>query len=126
MVSRRLRALPFHCVKGLSAMRNQTKTVELNDHLRTTFRGGRVQMTPAVYALDPQLRGRALSALSRYNKFADDEDHDWGVFIFAGYSFEWHIECRANDGTGISADPADPEKTLRVLTLYTATDFQVR
>ena len=45
---------------------------------------------------------------------------------FAGYSFEWRIEYRATDGTGISPDPADPEKTLRVLTLYTATDFQVR
>ena len=108
-------------------MRDRTKIIELNDQLRTTFKGGRVQMTPAVYALDPQLRGRALSAMSRYNKFADDDsEHDWGVFIFAGYSFEWRIEYRAKDGTGISPDPADPEKTLRVLTLYAATDFQVR
>jgi hypothetical protein len=105
---------------------DRTKIVELNDQLRATFKGGRVQMTPAVYALEPQLRGRALSALSRYNKFADDEEHEWGVFIFAGYSFEWRIEYRGKDGTGVSPDPADPETTFRVLTLYIAADFQIR
>ena len=50
-------------------------------------------------------------------------EHDWGVFIFAGYSFEWDIEYRGADGTGISSDPADPEKTFRVLTLYVAEDL---
>jgi hypothetical protein len=59
-------------------------------------------MTTGVYQLDPQVRGRALYAMSKYNKFDDDSEHDWGVFIFAGYSFEWHIEYRAEDGTGIS------------------------
>ena len=80
-------------------------------------------MTPAVYNLDPQLRGRALWAMAQYNTFADDSEHDWGVMIFAGYSFEWHIEYRATNGTGLSPDPADPKKTVRVLTLYVAEDL---
>jgi hypothetical protein len=96
------------------------KIIQLNDELSSTFRGGRVQVTPAVYDLDPQLRGRALWAMARYNRFADDSEHDWGVMIFAGYSFEWHIEYRAANRPGLSPDPADPEKTLRVLTLYIA------
>ena len=83
----------------------------------------RVQMTRAVYDLDPQLRGRAVLMMARYNKFDDGSKHDWGVMIFAGYSFEWHIEYRGADGTGISPDPADPEKTFRVLTLYVAEDL---
>ncbi len=103
-------------------MPNRTKIIELNDQLRTSFRGGRVQMTPAVYALDPQLRGRALSVLSRYSKFGEDDEHDHGIFIFAGYSFEWHIEYRASHGGGRSPDPADPNQTLRVLTLYVTDD----
>ena len=107
-------------------MDRRLKIIELNDQLRTTMKGGRVQMTPGVYELDPRLRGRALCVMARYNKFDRDSEHDSGVFIFAGYSFEWRIEYRATDGTGISPDPADPEKTLRVLTLYTATDYQVR
>src|SRR2546428_9586682 len=98
-------------------MDKRAKVIELNDRLRTTFKGGRVQMTPSVFQLDPRLRGRALSVMARYNKFDDSSEHDWGVFIFAGYSFEWRIEYRGKDGTGISPDPVDPENTFRVLTL---------
>jgi hypothetical protein len=104
----------------------RTRIIELNDQFRTTFKGGRVQMTPGVYDLDARLRGRALSVLARYNKFDDGSEHDWGVFIFAGYSFEWCIEYRGKDGGGVSTDPADPEKTFRVLTLYAVDDLLLR
>jgi hypothetical protein len=50
--------------------RDRAKIIELNDQLRTTFRGGRVQMTPDVYGLEPRLRGRALFFLSKYRKFS--------------------------------------------------------
>ena len=104
----------------------KVKIIELNDCLRTTFKGGRVQMTTGVHELDPQVRRRALWVMSRYNKFDDESEHDWGVFIFAGYSFEWDIEYRGKDGNGISPDPADPDKTFRVLTLYAAADLSGR
>jgi hypothetical protein len=97
--------------------------IALNDQFRTTFKGGRVQMTPSVYQLDDRLRGRALSVLARYSKFDADSEHDWGTFIFAGFSFEWRIEYRAANGSGASPDPADPRMTLRVLTLYTMDDL---
>ena len=57
-------------------------------------------MTRGVYDLDQRLRGRALSVMARYNRFDDSSEHDCGVFIFAGYSFEWRIEYRGKDGTG--------------------------
>ena len=79
-------------------------------------------MTPSVYDLDARLRGRALAVMARYNKFAEDSDHDCGVFIFAGYSFEWHIEYRGSNGEGVSPDASDPIKTFRVLTLYALHD----
>jgi hypothetical protein len=107
----------------LSRAERRARIIELNDQFRSTFKGGRVQMTPSVYDLDARLRGRALYVMSRYNKFDDDSQHDWGVFIFAGYSFEWRMEYRDKDGTGISPDPADPDKTLRVLTLYAVDDL---
>ena len=103
-------------------MDRREKIITLNDQLRTTFKGGRVQMTPSVYELDDRLRGRALSVLARYDKFHPDSEHDWGTFIFAGYSFEWRIEYRGVDGSGISPDPTDPDQTLRVLTLYVIND----
>src|SRR5580698_6320950 len=104
-------------------MDRRVKIIALNHQLRTTFKGGRVQVTPSVYELDDRLRGRALSVLARYVTFHPDSEHDWGTFIFAGFSFEWRIEYRSADGTGISPDPTDPEKTLRVLTLYTIDDM---
>jgi hypothetical protein len=32
----------------------------------------------------------------------DDSEHELGVFVFAGYSFERRIEYRDKDGTGTS------------------------
>lgn len=69
-------------------MDKRAKVIELNDELRTTFKGGRVQMTRSFYDLDDRLRGRALSVMARYNKFDAESQHDSGVFIFAGYAFE--------------------------------------
>jgi Protein of unknown function (DUF3768) len=112
-----------HSASQTTRVDRRDKIIELNDRFRTTFKGGRVQMTPSIYDLDARLRGRALYVMSRYNKFHDDGEHDWGVFIFAGYSFEWRIEYRGKDGTGVSPDPADPEKTFRVLTLYAIDDL---
>jgi hypothetical protein len=100
----------------------RAKLIELNDQLRATFKGGRVQMTRSVYDLDERLRGRALSVMARYDKFDADSEHDCGVLIFAGYAFEWRIEYRGTDGETFSPDPADPEKTFRVLTLYAVDD----
>ena len=103
-------------------MDRRDKVVALNDQLRTTFKGGRVQMTRSVYDLDDRMRGRALSVLARYNKFDPASEHDCGVFIFAGFAFEWRIEYRGKDGVGHSPDPADPDRTMRVLTLYVTED----
>ncbi|MBS4082915.1 MAG: DUF3768 domain-containing protein [Rhizobiales bacterium] len=98
---------------------------ELNDALRTKCQGGRIQFTTEVMELDPQIRGRALSYLALYNKFSDHEDdeHDSGTFIFSGFSFVWAIGYRRPDDTGISADPSDPTKTTRVLTLHVNADI---
>jgi hypothetical protein len=102
--------------------RDRAKIIELNDQLRTTFKGGRVQMTSSVYDLDDRLRGRALYLLSKYRKFDRDSEHDWGTFIFCGYAFEWRIEYRSAAGPGLSGDPANPDLTFRVLTLYVVAD----
>ena len=103
--------------------RNRAKIIELNDQLRTTFKGGRVQMTPDVYGLEPRLRGRALFFLSRYQNFDAESEHDWGTFIFSGYAFEWRIEYRSTSGTGLSKNPAETATTFRVLTLNVVRDM---
>jgi hypothetical protein len=82
-------------------------------------------MTTSVDQLDVHVRSRALRAMSSYRTFDAGAEHDWGVFIFAGHSFEWRIEYRGRDGTGVSPDPADPDETFRVLMLYTINDMLV-
>lgn len=72
--------------------------------------------------MDQQIRGRTLHALSRFSRFGPDDEHNRGVFIFVGFAFEWRIEYRAIDGVGRSPNPADPIKTLRVLTVYVVAD----
>lgn len=63
-----------------------------NDEFRTTLRGGRVLMTPAVHELPAELRGRLVARIALFSSFADDDDqHDQGVLIFAGWSFVWTI-----------------------------------
>ena len=37
-------------------------------------------------------KDRAIWAMVRYDRFAEDSEHDWGVVIFGGYSFEWHVD----------------------------------
>jgi hypothetical protein len=69
-----------------------------NDGLRTTLKGGRVLMSRAVRELDPQLRGRMLDRLTRYDRFDEDSDHSEGVFIFAGFGFYFRIEDNPRHG----------------------------
>jgi hypothetical protein len=45
-------------------MDRRARIIALNDDLRTTFKGGRIQIMPALYELDDRLRGRALSVLA--------------------------------------------------------------
>ena len=66
--------------------------LKANDALRTTFSGGRIEVWHGPYELDDRLIGRMLCVLARYSKFEPDSEHDNGLFIFAGFSFEWRIE----------------------------------
>lgn len=107
-------------------MPDRIRIIELNDQLRTTFKGGQVRMLPSIFELDARLCGRALCVMSRSAKFDPSGDHDWGRFVFAGYVFEWCIEYGSSDGAGPSPDPADPNKTFRVLTLSAVDDLLIR
>lgn len=71
--------------------------ITANDLLRTQFKGGVVLMTPAVWELPAELRGRALVRMTMYQKFSTDSDHSEGVFVFAGLSFVWRIETFAGE-----------------------------
>lgn len=114
-------------------MPNTGKIRQLNDELRTTFKGGKIAITPGVMALGdlPTI----LKQLREFSAFDEDCDphheHDFGAFNYRGAS---HI---VGEGPLIyfkldyydsalqfgSPDPAEPELTTRVLTLMLADEY---
>ena len=99
----------------------------LNDVLRTTFQGGRIMMTSGVQSLGETTIATALTQLRSFNSFDADNDphgeHDFGSFEIAGHRFFWKIDYYTPDMQHGSEDPADPELTLRVLTLMLAEEY---
>lgn len=100
---------------------------QLNDALRTTLRGGKIEMTAGVRALPRRFRARALSAMRAYDDFTDESDpfheHELGTFELDGHRFCWRIEAFDKSLRYGSDDPNDPDKTCRVLTLMLACEL---
>jgi len=100
---------------------------ELNDNLRSTFTGGRVVMTDGVGALPENERAQLLERVRRFDEFTRDNDphgeHDFGSVELAGQTYFFKLDYYTPDMEGGSEDPADPEKTTRVLTIMRADEY---
>lgn len=83
-------------------------------------------MTPSVAEMPDCVKAEALVQVANFKHFTTDNDphgeHDFGSFELVGRKFFWQIdydkECRAG-----SEDPADPDKTSRVLTIMLASEY---
>jgi|SRR5580700_1132915 Protein of unknown function (DUF3768) len=99
----------------------------LNDNFRTTFIGGRLLMTQGVDALRIDTKARVLLAVQSFDEFSPDNDphreHDFGSFEVEDETYFWKIDYYTLDMDGGSEDPADPEKTTRVLTIMRADEY---
>lgn len=99
----------------------------LNDNFRSTFVGGRMVMTAGINALPLDAKARVLLSVQSFMDFTKDNDphgeHDFGSFQIEGETFFWKIDYYALDMAGGSEDPADPEKTTRVLTVMRADEY---
>ena len=99
------------------------KIALLNDEFRTTFSGGKIMMTAGVNALPDMVKAAALQKVADFQEFSDDNDpygeHDFGV----SRKFFWKIEYYDKRCEFGSDDPADPEKTTRVLTIMLAEEY---
>jgi hypothetical protein len=96
----------------------------LNDELRRTFRGGVVLQTRGVEELGPGLVARVHEQVRTFSGFtrANDphEEHDFGSFVLDGRKLYWKIDYYDERMEFGSEDPADPERTTRVLTICLA------
>src|SRR5438876_5297587 len=97
------------------------KIRELNDRFRTTMTGGRVLMTAGVDALPSDVKTMVIRRVATFADFNADNDphgeHDFGSFALTGSKFFFKLDYYDPTMTFGSEDPADPEKTTRVLTI---------
>jgi hypothetical protein len=100
---------------------------DLNDTLRRSFAGGRVVMTTGVADLPDHDQLEVIAKVQAFDAFSADNDphgeHDFGSFDLAGQKFFWKIDYYAPDMQHGSEDPADPTKTIRVLTIMHSSDY---
>ncbi|WP_439372636.1 DUF3768 domain-containing protein [Bradyrhizobium sp. DASA03120] len=99
----------------------------LNDAFRRTFSGGKVMMTSGVNELPDCVKAEALIQVANFAEFTENNDpydeHDFGSFDLVGRRFFWKIDYYDKRCEFGSDDPADPEKTMRVLTLMLAQEY---
>jgi Protein of unknown function (DUF3768) len=103
------------------------KIAALNDGLRRTFARGKVVMTADVAALQEEQLTQVLECVRQFDQFTKDNDphgeHDFGSFETAGVRYFFKIDYYSPDMEGGSEDPADPDKTTRVLTIMRADEY---
>ena len=99
----------------------------LNDNFRSTFVGGQVVMTQASTSCRSIPKPACSWRFNRSSNFTNDNDphgeHDFGSFEIEGETYFFKIDYYALDMDGGSEDPADPEKTTRVLTIMRADEY---
>jgi hypothetical protein len=99
----------------------------LNDAFRMTMTGGRVFLTAGIDALPSDVKGIVIRRVATFSSFTPDNDphgeHDFGNFEIAGRKIFWKIDYYDAAMEFGSEDPADPDKTKRVLTIMLASEY---
>lgn len=84
-------------------------------------------LTQGVDALGTDEKTRLLTAVMTFTAFSADNDpwgeHDFGSIDQDGTRYFWKIDYYDPRGENGSEDPADPVKTLRVLTIMRADEY---
>lgn len=104
------------------------KIAQLNDTFRFSIgEGGHVYMTPGIQALPAEDRLQLFNLVKTFNDFSEGNDpygeHDFGALNFKGERVFWKIDYYDNDLKCGSENPADPEKTVRVMTVMMAYEY---
>lgn len=109
-----------------------TRIRDLNDRFRKgdpTIPGQRL-ITIGVQDLldgDPVKTAALMRSIVEFDAFENDNDpyreHDFGAFTFDDRRLFWKIDYYATDMLHGSEDPADTDKTVRVLTIMLAEEY---
>lgn len=103
------------------------KIRELNDLLRTTGKGGRVMAVGSLALGDMRMVAVAADRVRNFQDFTEENDphgeHDFGAFEIDGVRLFWKIDYYALDEETGSSYPEDPNVTVRVLSIFYASDY---
>lgn len=109
-----------------------SRIAALNDALRAAttpaqMGKNRIVMTRGVSAKGLPFALKAQAAVRAFATFTEDNDphgeHDFGMVEVEGERLMWKIDCYDPTMTYASEDPADPDKTVRVLTILLAEEY---
>ena len=104
-----------------------TRIRVLNDLLRMTGAGGKVFLTRGIAALSEREQSDIVWKVRAFDDFSEDNDpyheHDFGSFAHSGHKVFWKIDYYDPSMTWGSEDPANHEKTVRVLTIMLAEEY---
>ena len=99
----------------------------LNDNFRKTFIGGRIMLTLGINTKPSNEIAEIIRKVKQFNNFttANDpyEEHDFGSFDYKGQKIIFKIDYYDKSLCYLSNDPADPEQTVRVMTIMTAAEY---
>jgi hypothetical protein len=98
-----------------------------NDHLRQLHRGGKVLLTRGVSALEPAMQQKILRAIASFTDFTTDNDpygeHDCAIVSVGDHRVMFKIDYYDPSLLYASEDPADPAKTVRVMTVLLTEEY---
>ncbi len=103
------------------------KIAALNDMLRQSQLTGQIVLSSGVQSLAADIRARILHGVKTYNAFAPQgdaqKDRDFGAFECGDYDIFWVIDCYDENSEYLSDDPADLNRTNRVLRVMLAEEY---
>ena len=103
------------------------KIARLNDEFRLTCKGGRVVLTQGIASMRPDDQLLIVNEVRHFDEFSPDNDpwgeHDFGSFAHKGVMINFKIDYYDPSFEKGSEDPANPEKTARVLTIMRADEY---
>ena len=106
----------------------KTRIAMLNDRLRMHGLGGKMMITRGIADLGEETVRNVLQVMRQHSAWTKDNDpygeHDFGVITLAdGLKAYFKIDYYDALMEYGSDDPADPEKTVRVLTLMLPEEY---
>lgn len=114
------------CVQNTEAQRIKM-ICRLNDQLRCRGKGGQLFISCGICDLKTGLVPLIVKAVAEFDDFTQGNDpyneHDFGSLTFDGNRVFWKIDYYDKSMECGSPDPADPDVTSRVLTIFLASEY---